>query len=367
MKDSRDGQVYKTVKLGGQTWLAANLNYETENSWCYGDDPANCDVYGRLYDWEAAKTACPSGWHLPTDEDWVTLITYLDPETDLSVTDISQIAGGMIKTTGTIEDETGLWAAPNKGASNITGFSGVPAGTRFEGGNYQVINLHAIFWSATESENSLVWFMTLDYGLLSIYRAEEGEWNMTRGTGLSVRCVNDVVTEVTEPFDPTGSADPDDNSHLPDPTEPDPVFGDMTDSRDATTYDTVTLGDQTWLAENLNYDIANSWCYDDDTDNCDIYGRMYTWQAADEACPAGWHLPTLEEFTALATYLDPATEQPSNEMMDISKFAGGMIKATGTMEDGTGLWGNPNTGATNSSGFSALPAGTRLETGMYTV
>ena len=69
MIDARDNQTYQTVTLGDQTWLAQDLNYETDNSWCYDDDPENCDTYGRLYDWEAARTACPAGWHLGSDEE----------------------------------------------------------------------------------------------------------------------------------------------------------------------------------------------------------------------------------------------------------------------------------------------------------
>jgi uncharacterized protein (TIGR02145 family) len=263
----------------------------------------------------------------------------------------------LIKTTGTIEDGTGLWDAPNKGATNISGFSAVPAGTRFEGGIYQVIGMHAILWSATENDDNKIWFMTLDYGLVSIYRTQEGEWNVTRGTGLSVRCVNDIVTEVTEPFDPI---DPEDKPDLSNLTDPNPVFGDMTDSRDDQTYQTVTLGDQTWLAENLNYDTANSWCYDDDPANCDTYGRMYTWEAASTACPDGWNPGSKEDWIALSTYLDPDTEEPSDEIMDVSAIAGEMLKASGT------VWPTPDNEATNLSGFSALPAGTRFD-GKYTV
>ena len=64
MTDVRDGKTYQTVTLGDQTWFAQDLNYETGNSWCYKDDAANCEAYGRLYDWETALTACPAGWHI---------------------------------------------------------------------------------------------------------------------------------------------------------------------------------------------------------------------------------------------------------------------------------------------------------------
>ena len=80
--DPRDGQTYKTVKIGDQIWLAENLNYDPAagNSWCYEDDTANCAVYGRLYDWETAKTACPAGWHLPSEDEWDQLIAFLGGE-----------------------------------------------------------------------------------------------------------------------------------------------------------------------------------------------------------------------------------------------------------------------------------------------
>ena len=189
MTDSRDGQTYKTVTLGEQTWFAQDLNYETDNSWCYGDDPTNCETYGRLYDWEAAKTACPAGWHLASDQEWSTLIKYLDPKADPSAGVMeSEIAGGMLKTTGTIEDGTGLWKAPNVGANNSSAFSGLPGGARFDDGTFLVMSLHAIYWSSTEYDAKSVWFRILDYGLEGLYRDNS---NITKTMGLSVRCLKD--------------------------------------------------------------------------------------------------------------------------------------------------------------------------------
>jgi uncharacterized protein (TIGR02145 family) len=77
-----------------------------------------------------------------------------------------------------------------------------------------------------------------------------------------------------------------------------------TDSRDSSVYNTVTIGSQTWMAENLHYKTPNgSWCYDNDTNNCKRYGRLYTYEMAAEVCPSGWHLPTKSEWDTLINYM----------------------------------------------------------------
>jgi len=125
--------------------------------------------------------------------------------------------------------------------------------------------------------------------------------------------------------------------------------GSFTDSRDGKTYKTVTIGKQTWMAQDLNYRASSgSWCYEgDDSGNCDKLGRrLYNWKAAMESCPAGWHLPSADEWTELINYLG------GNDV------AGGKLKA----KKG---WKDSNTSATNSSGFSALPGGYRNYGGVF--
>jgi uncharacterized protein (TIGR02145 family) len=189
MTDARDGQTYQTVKLSDQTWLAQDLNYETENSWCYGDDPANCEVYGRLYDWDAAIDACPDGWHLASDAEWSTLIKYLDAKADPNAALAeSTIAGGMMKATGTLEDGTGLWRKPNKEATNVSGFAALPCGTRFESGAFRMMGNHVLFWTSTEYDADYAWTRMLDYNQSGIFRDDQA---VTKAHGIAVRCIKD--------------------------------------------------------------------------------------------------------------------------------------------------------------------------------
>jgi len=82
--DSRDGKSYKTVKIGDQTWMAENLNYEISDSWCYDNNSSNCNTYGRLYTWVTAQNVCPSGWHLPSRDEWNILFEYLKNKTKIT-------------------------------------------------------------------------------------------------------------------------------------------------------------------------------------------------------------------------------------------------------------------------------------------
>ncbi|MCF8330924.1 MAG: fibrobacter succinogenes major paralogous domain-containing protein, partial [Bacteroidales bacterium] len=122
-----------------------------------------------------------------------------------------------------------------------------------------------------------------------------------------------------------------------------------TDSRDGQTYKYVKIGNQYWMAENLNYDAGSgSWVYDNNSSNATTYGRLYDWETACNVCPDGWHLPSDAEWTELTDYLGG------------ENVVGGKMKETGTSH-----WSSPNEGATNESGFSALPGGCHVGNGNF--
>lgn len=122
------------------------------------------------------------------------------------------------------------------------------------------------------------------------------------------------------------------------------VYGTLTDPRDGKTYKTVVIGTQTWMAENLNYKISDSWCYGNKEENCEKYGRLYTWAAAMSAVPNGWHLPTNEEWGILATNVGGVAN------------AGTKLKSKIRWDSGNG---------TDDYGFSVFPAGRRISGSFY--
>ena len=211
MTDSRDNKVYKTVTIGTQTWMAENLNYaytsvpykfdskcgsytSDSTSWCYDDDPSNCDKYGRLYTWAASMDSigtwstngigcgygstcsptypvrgiCPTGWHMPTKAEFETLFTAV---------------GGSFQAAKRLKSTSG-WEAAGK-AIDAYGFSALPAGARDNKGAFSSPGLYASFWSATE-------FRDYAYNIF-LYGNDEFAYlkYVDKYLGLSVRCIKD--------------------------------------------------------------------------------------------------------------------------------------------------------------------------------
>jgi len=172
--DSRDEKIYKTVTIGRQTWMAENLNYEaTDSSWCYEDSSRYCGIYGRLYNWAAAKSVCDTGWHLPDTSEWRKLV---------SVAGGPDIAGGKLKSASGWDDYFGQ---SGNGANDFK-FSALPGGQRNILGNFYDTGSKGQWWTATEIDE----FQNSAY-LRSMYNNldQVHEFGVAMGHGLSVRCV----------------------------------------------------------------------------------------------------------------------------------------------------------------------------------
>lgn len=179
-KDSRDGQKYKKVKIGKQVWMAENLNYKMEGSYCYENDETHCEKYGRLYVWDAAMKACPKGWHLPDKTEFEVLFD----------------AVGGISTAAKMLKSTDGWDVAMKGGRFVTGggtdeygFSALPAGLNLpgkKGDRFVAETIGVIFQCSTENKEGV-------YGFTFAKGEDEvtvGD-NRDKGVASSVRCVKD--------------------------------------------------------------------------------------------------------------------------------------------------------------------------------
>jgi len=311
----------KTVEIGGQTWMAENLNLETEESWCYGESAqvfdyknnnntgmtltnseiqANCSRYGRLYTLSAAKTACQSiGWRLPNRQDWDNLAMTAGG---------SAIAGSKLKarsgwdisdgnTDGNGTDQYGFSALPGGLFSRSVSFS---SGSSFNGAG-----MLGYWWIDMERRGSGVNSAEVVRMMYSnTTRAEEEA--MELGHVVSVRC----------------------------------VAGESNNTVGGGSYESVSIGGKKWMTKNLNVNTVESWCYENADSNCVKYGRLYKWEAAKFACHSiGWRLPDTLDWRNLVN-------------------ATGGTSAAGKALKSTSGWNN-NANGTDDYGFSALPGGER--------
>ncbi|GEM_PF-1251711 len=197
-----DGNIYKTVKIGDQWWMAENLkttryrngiviphagadsvweSYSQDNigAWTvYENDDTYDEVYGKLYNWHAVgEQLCPVGWHVPNDDEWTVLQEYLEGEA---------IAGGKMKSTRTEPDPHPRWDSPNIGATNESGFNGLPGGRRHHTYSFGELGRYGNWWSTTGYGGIHGRMVYLRYGSIELTRSYR-----FRGVGLSVRCVMD--------------------------------------------------------------------------------------------------------------------------------------------------------------------------------
>jgi uncharacterized protein (TIGR02145 family) len=195
-----DNNTYNTVQIGNQCWTQSNLKVSkyrngdniptglSDVQWgstssgayaIYNNDPANDGLYGKLYNWYAvtdSRGLCPTGWHVPSDAEWTMLTTFLGGES---------VAGGAMKSTAT-QPTPGGWNAPNTGATNSSGFTGLPGGYRDSGGGFGNLGDYGYWWSSSDAGSGFAWVRYLIYGNASAYR----NYYYLRG-GFSVRCARD--------------------------------------------------------------------------------------------------------------------------------------------------------------------------------
>jgi len=450
----QDNQNYPIVKIGTQVWMNKNLaylpsvipptkeSYTAPNYYVYGYSgndvsaakaTASYSTYGVLYNWPAALTACPAGWHLPSDTEWKTL------EISLGMTQ-TQADGTLFRGTdqGTQMKTTSGWNSNGNG-TNSSGFSGLPGGGRGGDGTFNGIGYSGIWWSSSEISPIYVWSRWLTCIDTAVFR-----FYFEKQNGLSVRCLWDDVLSVT-----TSTPDSITNSSVylggkvtsdggyavtergvcyatsKNPTtgstkvvmgsgtgffkgkvsglaansvyyvrtyaisSQGTVYGEQvtftarlrvkfTDSRDGKTYNSVKIGDQWWMEENLAWlpsvspptDESNTapyyYVYEYSgtdvtaakaTANYTTYGVLYNWPAALTACPAGWHLPSDTEWKTLEISLG-MTQTEADRTGSRGTLEGRQMKS------GSGWWYGQGNG-TNSSCFSGLPGGFRGDDGKF--
>jgi uncharacterized protein (TIGR02145 family) len=195
MKDT-DGNVYKTVTIGKQVWMAENLKTTKFSdgtaipfvidslewkklttpaySW-YNNDTTHKNIYGALYNWYTVNTnkLCPDGWHVPSNKEWKILTTYLGGES---------VAGGKLKEAGTTH-----WKDPNNGATNQSGYNGLPGGFRHANfGKFYYAGIFGYLWTSSPFNDKNARHRHFGYEYHSIFR-----YHFDKRSGFSVRCLQD--------------------------------------------------------------------------------------------------------------------------------------------------------------------------------
>jgi uncharacterized protein (TIGR02145 family)/uncharacterized repeat protein (TIGR02543 family) len=401
-RDSRDGKTYRYVKIGNQTWMAENLNYadasiDGNGAWCYEDDESYCDTYGRLYDWATAIGVCPSGWHLPSRREWGDLVVYAGGSGEYG--ERGGFAGANLKSTND------LWY-DHQYNTDAYNFSALPGGFRDYGGYFYDASGGGVWWTATENGGGFAYVRGMAY-----LDDDVNEGNDHASYGFSVRCMRDenssvtpttytLTTNVSPPGGGTVSRNPNKTQYsvgeqvtVTATTASGYTFSNWTGASTSTsssvtitmngnktltanftqnsgsgggtpgapltyggqTYRTVIIGSQTWMAENLNVQTADSWCYGENSSNCATYGRLYTWNAAMTACPSGWHLPSNAEWGVLVTAVGG------------SSTAGKALKSTSGWTSYTSGGQTYSGNGTDNYGFTALPGGYRGSGGGFNI
>lgn len=166
---------YGRVQIGNQVWLAKNWGCYASGSKCYGNAKSDCNKYGRLYNWETAKTVCPSGWHLPSHSDWGELIDYVESDNGCS-----SCAGKHLKA------KSG-WSSGGNGTDTY-GFAALPGGRGYSDGGFDNnVGSRGYWWSTSEDDANYAYSQGMSYDFEYVgWYSSYGKNNL-----FSVRCVKD--------------------------------------------------------------------------------------------------------------------------------------------------------------------------------
>lgn len=299
LEDSRDGKVYRTITIGNQEWMAENLNFAAHNSFCIQKD--DCKENGRLYSfgtvYDTSSThcvyeklcdvetpiqgICPSGWHVPSVSEWYNLF---------------RAAGGKKGIRFLFKDNA--WGN-DFSYHDAYGFGLAPSPKQDFQSRDQFLLL-AYDYNPSPGYEDMLGYYAIDKESMGHY---VGGYDYFIPLGFSVRCLRNKEGE-------TGTtsqmvAETETRTKAWDYLNPTIEYGALEDSRDGQTYKTVVIGENTWMAQNLNYNTGDgqSSCFNDEDSSCEKFGRLYTKGAAQAAglCPSGWHLPDYKEWGALTT------------------------------------------------------------------
>ena len=234
-----DGNIYNTVTIGTQVWMQENLKTTKYNDgtaipfvtdsaawtnlrspgycWNNNDEATHKATYGALYNWYVAdaasnggKNVCPTGWIVPSDAQWTTLITYLGGE---------NVAGGKLKEAGITH-----WQSPNAGATNESDFTALPGGNRNGNGNFSTTGYNGYWWSSTASHTYYAYLQSM-YSIHGIIYSRQ----YVMYSGFSIRCIEDISTDITKPQTPVIRI------------YPNPVSGILTIDNKGENYETVII------------------------------------------------------------------------------------------------------------------------------
>jgi len=411
LNDVRDGKSYRTVRIGEQTWMAQNLNFEpVSGSGCFYVNVDDCNTYGRMYNWDAAMTACPTGWHLPTREEWGDLAIAVGgigeygeqgtagtrlkaKEPDWDGTDdygFSALPGGE-NHNGEVMFPSGIgswWIAKGGGASHRV-MDGDAVSEYGDGANYwlsvrcvkgdappeiELVAPSDIVATVTTYSITLNWFPVRRATGYFVYRRTNlSDKYESIAVIKSTSYTDNGLTQGTtyyykvSAYNSNGDEGPLSSEVSATTGTITKITGKFTDLRNNNEYKTATIEGKTWMAENLNFDPqkGNSWCYDGEDSKCKEYGRLYDWATAMDlntafngaswggsdvkrqgVCPTGWHLPSKQEWTDLVT---------------ATGGSGNRLKSNSGWNDNDDETGN----GTDDYGFSALPGGRRYSDGSF--